>query len=692
MSHARRSLLAAALAVFTSAATAAEGMWTLDALPSDALRTAHDFTADEAFVQRAMRAAVRLAGGCSGSFVSPGGLVLTNHHCAESCIADLSTRERDLIADGFVAKRHEDERQCPGMEVNQLERMSDVTAEVQRATAGKSGDAYNEAKRAAQSKLQSACVGDDAATVRCDVVELYQGGIQHLYRYRRYQDVRLAFAPESAAASFGGDPDNFNFPRYALDMTLLRVYSDGKPIESPAHFPIAREGAEPGELVMTLGHPGTTQRLLTVAQLETQRDLVLPFRIVYSAEYRGLLRQYSTQSPEHARTVAPVLNGVENGIKARSGMQRALVERERMDEKRRIEAEFRRWIESDAKRREAYGDPWAAIEGAQRTYRNLYLEYVMVETGLGFLADTVSNARTLVRAAYEREKPDAERLREYTDAALPAIRANVLAERPHYPERDRATLAWSLAKLREVLGADHPFVREALGRSSPELIAKEIIEGTKLDDAAVREKLWNGGRAAIDASRDPAIVLARTIEQRARPLRERYEDEVESVEKRAAESLARARFAWKGTSVYPDATFSLRLSYGEIRGWDERGTAVEPYTTVDGLYARATGHAPFDLAPRWEAARERIEGSTRYNQVSTNDVVGGNSGSPLIDADGRLVGLVFDGNIHSLGGSFFYDESLNRTISVHPAVMLEALRTVYGAGALAEELAAGARR
>jgi hypothetical protein len=682
-----RTLPFAILLALSPAAFAAEGMWTLDNLPRDAMAQAYGFKPDQAWLDHAMRSAVRLAGGCSGSFVSGEGLVLTNHHCAIGCVQDLSSKEHDYVNEGFLAATRADEKQCPGVEINRLDATTDVTERIQTATLGLSGKAYNDAKKAEQSKIESECVGKNSATVRCDLVELYQGGVQHLYKYVRYQDVRLAFAPEYASGFFGGDPDNFNFPRYNLDMALLRVYQDGKPVAPKNFLRIDPDGAQDGELVMTLGHPGTTQRLLTVAQLETQRDTVMPFRLMFASEMRGVLLQYSTQGEENARIAQTDLTVVENGLKARTGMFEALLSPAVMQGKRDAEKDLRDWVSADAARRERYGDPWSAIAGAQTTWRDMYREYVLVEGGLAFQSHHVDWARTLVRGAAERAKPDGSRLREYAEAGLPRQRALLLAEAPLYPEYEKTKLAWSLSKLREKLGVDDAFVRAVLGKDSPEALAAKIVDGSKLGDAKLREQLWDGGAAAVAASDDPAIVLARTIDAHARSLRGTYETEVESVEKRSAEQLAQARFALKGTSVYPDATFSLRLSHGTIRGWNEQGEAVPPFTDFAGLYARATDFDPFKLAPRWVAAKAKVDPATRFNQVSTNDIIGGNSGSPLIDAKGELVGLVFDGNIRSLGGAFFYDGEVNRSVSVHPAAILSALKTVYGAEALARELA-----
>lgn len=686
MRNATRAFLMMGGLTVASSCFSAEGMWTLDNLPYADLEKNYKFKPTQEWVQKSMRSAVRLAGGCSGSFVSPEGLVLTNHHCVISCVEDLSSKEADLVNNGFLAKSRNDEKQCPGMEINRLEKTEDVTARLQKKLAGLTGKAFSDAKKAEQSAIEKECVGDAGDKRRCDIVELYGGGQYHVYQYSRFQDVRLVFAPEYASGFFGGDPDNFNFPRYNLDMSLLRVYEDGKPIANRDWFPINPKGAQENELVMTLGHPGSTQRLLTMTELETQRDLVLPFRLIYASEYRGLLLQYSREGDEQARIAQTELTMVENGIKARSGMFQALLSPEVMQNKRNDENAFRTWVTSDASRSGEFGDPWGTIAGTQTAWRNLYLDYMMIELGLGSLSQQVTWARTLVRGTAEMEKPDAERLREYSQAALPGVKAGLLAETPLYPEFEQLKLSWSLSKLRERLGVDNPVVKSILGKESPEVIAQNIVANSKLGDANLRKQLWEGGAAEVNKSNDPAIKLARLLDEHGRKLREQYDHQIEPVQKAAVEQLAKARFAYKGTAVYPDATFSLRLSHGVIRGWNERGTDVKPFTEIAGLFDRATPYAPFKVADSWAAAQKKLNKSARFNQVSTNDIVGGNSGSPLINAKGEVVGLVFDGNIQSLGGSYFYDESVNRAVSVHTAAISEALKKVYKADHLVKEL------
>lgn len=683
-------LIAASIALaIASPSFAAEGMWTLDNLPKSQMQAEFGFTPTDAWVQKVMRSSVRLAGGCSGSFISGDGLVLTNHHCIVGCIGDLSSADEDLMRDGFLAKSRADERQCPNFEINRLESISDVSGRISEATKGLSGEAFANAKRAAQSAIESECAGEDRNRVRCDVVDLYQGGVQHLYRYTRFQDVRLAFAPEFAAGFFGGDPDNFNFPRYNLDMGLLRVYEDGKPVELEDFFPLNPEGAAEGELVMITGHPGSTQRLLTVSQLEALRDKSLIDRLLSLAEMRGLLLQFGALGEEQARQAQNDLFGVENSFKALRGRQTTLNDPAVFEAKRKEEESLKAFVAADPKLSEEIGDPWSAIAEATRISREIETAYNMLEGAGGFRTGYFGLARTLVRGADERAKPNADRLREFGEAGLPRVEQGLFAERPLYPDFEIVKLGWSLSKLREELGADHPVVRQVLGKDSPQQLAERVIRGTKLGDVAVRRALWEGGADAIAKSDDPMIALARAVDPAARELRARYEREVQAVTQQAAEKIARARFAQLGTGVYPDATFSLRLSYGAVQGWEWAGETVPAMTQIRGLYERATGSDPYKLAPSWEASREKLDLDLPMNFVSTNDIIGGNSGSPVINAKAEVVGLVFDGNIHSLGGAFWYDARINRSVSVHSAVMIEALRKVYDADHLADEILEG---
>jgi hypothetical protein len=672
--------------LISRAALAAEGMWLLDNLPLSRLQAEYKFTPTRDWVDRVMRASARIAGGCSASFVSKDGLVMTNHHCAARCLNQLSTAEKNLAAAGFLARGRQEEARCPEIELNRLEQITDVTGEVKGATVGLDGEAFKDAQNAIKAKLSSACVGAEKQTTRCDVVDLYHGGRYHLYKYHRFQDVRLAWAPEQAVAFFGGDPDNFNFPRYDLDVALLRAYENGMPVQTKDFFPFSKTGAEAGETVFVTGHPGSTQRQLTMSELDTFRDVRLLGDLLRLAEERGVLEQYGKLGPEAARIAEDDLFGVENSYKALRGELKALLDPALMKRKQKEERDLRAFVASRPALRARVGGAWDAIGMAQRAYRDFETQYSVIERARAFASRYFSYARQLVRGAEERAKPNAERLPEFTDSRLPEIEQDLFSTAPIYPEYEKVKLGWSLTKMRELLGADDPFVRQVLGRKSPDQVGAALISGTKLGDPAARKALWTGGREAIAKSDDPFIRLALAVDPAARAVRKRYEREVESVVQKNTELIAQARFAQQGTSTYPDATFTLRLSYGDVRGWDEGGRKIPPFTDFAGAFARDMGVDPFALPASWHAAKSKLNLTQRFNFTTNNDIIGGNSGSPAINRNGEIVGLIFDGNIHSLGGAFWFDDRYNRAVAVHSGAILEALNKVYGAADLAREI------
>ena len=682
-----KSFIAAAMAaVLSTSAWSAEGMWTLDNPPLKAMQQDIGWAPSAAWLDKVMRGSARIAGGCSASFVSKKGLVLTNHHCVEQCVEQLSSAKQDFIKTGFLAKKPGDEPRCPAMEVNRLEQIRDVTAEVTKATAGLEGTAFKKAQNAVKAGLTSACVGSEGSKLRCDVVDLYHGGQYKLYRYRRFQDVRLAFAPEQAAAFFGGDPDNFNFPRYDLDMSLIRVYENGQPAVIADYFPFSATGPADAEPVFVTGHPGATDRELTVAQLALLRDHVLLDVLLRLAEYRGVLSEYRTTGAEPARTATGELFFVENGYKAVRGELSALHDPALFQRKERDEAALRKFVAGTPALATQVGGAWDAIAQAEKIHRDLYQLREQLERSRAFNSDYYRFARTLVRGAAERAKADADRLPEFNDNMLPEVEARLFSPAPVYPDFERLKLSFSLTKFRELLGTDAPIVQRVLGKQSPEQLAAGLIAGTKLADPAVRRALWDGGAAAIAKSDDPFIRLAAAMDPDARALRTRYERDVEAVIQKNTELIAQARFAMAGDTTYPDATFTLRLSYGVVKGWVEAGQPVAPFTQMGGAFDRATGAPPFDLPASWLAKKGKLNLATPFNLVSTNDIIGGNSGSPMLNRQGELVGLIFDGNIHSLGGAYGYDGTLNRAVAVDSAGMLEALDKIYEAPALASEL------
>jgi hypothetical protein len=678
-----------------SAAVADEGMWTFDNFPKAAVKQKYGVDIDDAWLARVQRSIARLEGGCTGSFASPDGLVLTNHHCARSCIGDLSSASENFIENGFNAGSRAGERQCPGEIVSVLVGIEDITAKVNSATAGLPDAKANEVRKQTLSRLESECTAGSskgkAGALACESVTLYQGGQYFLYRYKRYEDVRLVFAPEQLISAFGGDPDNFNFPRWCLDFSLMRVYENGKPARTPDYLQWRAEGPRPGDPVFVPGHPGSTSRLLSVEQLKFQRGVSFPSYIARNSELRGRMIEWAKTGDEPRRIVDETLLSLENSLKVYRNLESALLDDRLMDYKATRERELRARVSGDAKLAQLTSTAWDDIAKAQARYREIYDRYLYLEAGTGFNSDLFDYARLLVRGAAERAKPNEQRLREYADSNLPKLSAGLLAATPIYPEFETLTFAFSLDKMRETLGPDDEVVRRLLGKESPDSLASKLVRETKLADPAVRKALWEGGTSAVDASNDPMIVLARSIDAEARALRKTYEDEVQAPVAAGQEKIAKARFAALGTNVYPDATFTLRLSYGDVRSWVEKGQQVEPFTKLSRLYERATGQDPFRLPQRWLDARSKLDPNMPFNYVTTNDIVGGNSGSPAVDAQGRLVGLLFDGNIHSIAGSYWYDEARNRAVAVHPAILLAALRQVYGAQALADEIAGKSR-
>ncbi|HXW21857.1 MAG TPA: S46 family peptidase [Rhodomicrobium sp.] len=667
-------------------AKADEGMWLLDHFPSDRVETLYGFRPDQNWLDHARMSAVRLAHGCSASFVSPRGLVQTNHHCVEECLEQLSTSEKDLFATRFYAKEEKDEARCPDFEIDQLIGIGDVTARVRDALEGKAGEAFTEAKRAVKAAIAKECSGGDDA-LRCDVVELYNGGVHNLYKYRRFQDVRLVFAPEQAIAFFGGDPDNFEFPRYDFDVSYLRVYQNGKPLDTAAnYFPYAREDVKPGDLTFTVGNPGSTQRLDTAAELEYDRDVTLPRALFRLSELRGLLTEFRTKGAEEKRIATSRLFGVENSLKARKGQFEALVDPALIAAKTKEESELRARVGEDEALKAEAGAAWDTIRDTLKRWKPKSERYAYTEGHSAFDSALFGDAIALVRYAAEKAKPDEKRLPEYTDANFPSLRQSILADRPFYPELEKLTLTFSLTKLREVLGPDDPFVRKVLGMQSPQGLANALVDGSKLGDVAVRKALLEGGQAAIDASSDPMIAIARLVDPDFRAIRKDYEDNFSVPLDKAHSAIARARFKIYGTSIYPDATFTMRISYGAVKGYWQDGKFIEPITQIRGLFERATGAPPYQLPESWIAARPALNMDQPMNFVTTNDIIGGNSGSPVINKAGEIVGLIFDGNIQSLGGDFGFDPAVNRAVAVNVGALREGLTKVYHADRIAAEL------
>ena len=688
----KRVSIAALAAMVPLSALSDEGLWTFDNPPRSAIASKYGLTLDSAWLDHVRLATVRLETGCTGSFISAEGLILTNHHCAEDCVAQNSTAERDLVAAGFLALDRKQELRCQEDAVSVLVGTEEVTAKVDVATAGLSADELVAARRRVLTELEQACEeGSKKAKggpLKCERVSLYQGGQYWLYKYRRYEDVRLVFVPERDIAAFGGDPDNFQFPRWCLDMSILRAYENGKPARIPNHLRFDWDGADPGDAVFISGHPGNTDRLLTVAQLETQRATFMPFWLLRFSELRGRMLQYAKTGPEAQRTSESYLNQVENSIKVRRKQFDALLDPALLEAAAGGEQKLRDAVAANPALASS-ADAWQDIEAAQRIWRDMLVPHTFIEGGAGFNSLLFGYARDLVRAAAERAKPNESRLAEYTEARLPALLQNLQAATPVYPDFEVLRLSFALERMREWLSPDDPLVRQVFGNESPDALAGKLVRDSTLADPAARAALYEGGQAAIDASRDPMIRLAALVDPAARALRKRFEEQVEGPVQRGQEAIAKARFATYGTSVYPDATFTLRLSYGAMTGWKEKGEDVRPWTELGRAFERATGQVPFKIPDRWLAAKDRLDPATRVNFMTNNDIVGGNSGSPMLNAGGEIVGLAFDGNIHSIAGRYWFDDRMNRTIGVHPAYIRAALEQVYGARALLQEIDAG---
>jgi hypothetical protein len=687
-------VLLAASTWIARSASADEGMWTFDRFPSAAVAKSHGVEIDQPWLERVRQSVVRLSG-CTGSFVSANGLILTNHHCVEGCLAEHSTREKSLIDSGVLAVHPEDELRCAAQIADVLVATENVTAAVAAATRGSDERAAKAQRRKALTDLEQRCedtAKSNGAPLKCEAVTLYGGGEHWLYKYRRYTDVRLAFTPEDGIAAFGGDPDNFQFPRWCLDMALLRAYVDGHPADTPQHFTIDFDGPKAGQTVFVAGHPGSTDRLLTVAQLTEARNLELPPWLLGASELRGRLIQFGKTSAAAERITRDRLNGLENNIKRNRKLLDALLDDEQMQRKRDDERDLRERVAKDSALHASVGDPWARIEDAMRVQATFLLRHTYLEDATGFNSRLFRVARTLLRGAAERDKPNADRLREYTDAALPRLEQQLAAPTPVFPELEELTMSFSLERMREWLGPDDAIVRRLLATDSPDSLAHTLVTGSKLGDPDVRMRLWKGGTAAVDASHDPMIELARGIDPEARALRKRQEDEVDAITELAGEAIAKARFAVFGTSVYPDATFTLRLNVGTVQGWEENGMPVAPFTQLGGIFERATGKPPFAVPESWTKARPTLDLATPFNLSTSNDIVGGNSGSPLIDASGRIVGLIFDGNIHSISGAYWFDAAKNRAVAVDTSAIREALTKVYRTTRFADELGLAGKR
>jgi Peptidase S46 len=672
-------LFVAALAAV--ACRADEGMWLVNQFPTEAVRKRYGVAVTGAFLDHVQLSSVRFNNGGSGSFISPQGLLFTNHHVGRDCIQKLSTAQHDYVADGFYAASLTDEQKCPDLEVNVLLKIEEVTARVKEGE--KPGDdtaTVNQARKAAMARIEKECAA--AGGNRCDVVSLYSGGRYDLYQYKKYTDVRLVFAPEEAVAAFGGDPDNFNYPRYCLDFSLFRAYENERPAASRDYLRWSKTGVKDGELTFVSGNPGATGRLLTMAQLEYSRDVSYPLLYERLASMIQALQAYSASSAENKRVAGAGLGSAQNSYKAYTGFLAGLRDPQLMARKRDEEQTLRAAVAADPEKRARFGKVWDEVAASYRAFQPDYKEYSLTAP---MFSQLFAIARNVLRLPEEMQKPGDQRLREYRDTALPSLEQELYSSAPITDSLEIAVLAENFRFMRQQLGPDHDLVKKVLDGKTPEQAAGLYVTTSKLKDVSERKRLA-GDLDAVRKSADGMIRLARLLDPRNRELRKRYEDTVEATLGASASQIAQARFATQGAGAYPDATFTFRIEYGPVKGYVLNGKKISYATTFFGLYERATGVDPFKLPPSWEHAKSSIKLSTPFNFVTTVDSHGGNSGSPTIDSKGELVGILFDGNIESLPNRFVYTDQVSRSVHVASQGIIEALRKVYRTDRLLKEI------
>lgn len=681
----------ALLAVLTPFAAADEGMWTFDNPPNELMQERYGFQITPAWAKKAMLASLRFNDGGSGSFVSDQGLVITNHHVAFGQLQKMSTSEKNYIAEGFYANEQKDEKACPDLEINQLRSYEDVTDRV--IAASKKGDteaARNKNRKAEMSLMEKEC--SEKTGLRCDVVTLYNGSEYWLYRYKKYTDIRLVMAPEVSAASFGGDYDNFTYPRFALDYAFFRIYENGKPVRPDSYFPWSKNGAKEGELTFVTGHPGRTARQQTIAQLSYSRDISTPFTLKSLKRKLKVLKKYSVRGKEQTREAQSSIFGIENHLKLLTGELEGLNNPKIFGKKEADEKAFRAAVAKDADLQKKYGDAWKTLEKTSAMLRKRHPRSELI-SGMSYRGHYLTGwAGEISLYVGEVVKPNGERYREFRDSNLESLKFRLFSKAPSYPELEEVLLANRFAEYREILGADDPFVKDMLVGMEPEELAKTVIAGTKMADPEFRKSLVEGGIEAVKNSKDPLIAMVRRIEPHYRKNRDWYQDNIEGINREAGLKIALARFALYGKTVSPDATFTLRMSYGVPKRYIV-GTTVVPYRTVfGGLYARGdsfNNEEPFTLSPKVAAARKNVDKTVSVDFVTNHDVTGGNSGSPVINKNLEYVGLIFDGNIQSLSNDYVYSDEVARAVSVHSDAILHSLDKIYKMRRLTKELVRG---
>ena len=672
--------LTAILATCLSDAHGDEGMWLFNDLPVELLKERYGFEPSPEWAEHLMKSSVRFNVGGSASFISSTGLVLTNHHVGSDTLFKLSTPERNIMEVGFLAKTPDQELKAPDLELNQLVNIKDVTDVVKASvTDGMSTEQAVAARRAVIAKIEKEAL--DESGLKSTVTTLYGGGRYHLYQYKKYTDVRLVWAPETAIAFFGGDADNFEYPRYCLDATIFRVYEDGKPAKIEHFLKWSANGPEENEVAFVSGNPGRTSRIFTMDALKYQRDLNLPYIMANLRRQEILLQQYALRGKENARRARDELFGVQNSRKARLGMLAGLQDPQVLADKAAAEARLREIIAADPKLK-ALGSAWDTIAETTKKRASLLGKSVAINSQL------YNIALELVQMAEEDQKPSGERLPEFSDAGRESLLQQLYSEAPIYTDLDQTLLGDSIAKTLEQRGFDDPVCQKILAGKSPADRAAELISGTELLSVEARRKIAAGGIQAINDSKDPMIMLAKIVNPPIRRIRS-ITDQLDEQDKQAYALIAEAKFATQGTSAYPDATFTLRLAFGPVRGYEQDGQQIPAWTNLGGAFEHEKQHegqTDYKLPESWKKAESKLSKTTPFNFVSTADIIGGNSGSPVVNKAGELVGLIFDGNVQSLSGNYVYTDKQARSVSVHSSAIREALQVVYGADNIVKEL------